>query len=155
MYGTAVGSEGLGWEGGESEGLNVKRRWPTLEAGFEKTKVKVRLLGKPLKRKWETEERTGTHLNFNLTVISRIQQIPIIVGTGIFIFSLERQTALVEIGDDGSIQAGKGFYGAGFTWFILYCKQAVREMYSILREREKRKREMENGTYPSKWLVGG
>lgn len=51
MYGTAVGSEGLGWEGGESEGLNVKRRWPTLEAGFEKTKVKVRLLGKPLKRK--------------------------------------------------------------------------------------------------------
>lgn len=46
-------------------------------------------------------EHTGTHLNLDLTVIPGIQQIPIIVGTGIFIFSLERQTTLVEISDDG------------------------------------------------------
>lgn len=49
MYGIVVGLEGLGWEGGESEGLNVKWRWFIFEVGFEKIKVKVRLLGKLLK----------------------------------------------------------------------------------------------------------
>lgn len=40
MYGLALGPEGLAWEGGAGEGLNVKRRWPTLEARFEKEKRK-------------------------------------------------------------------------------------------------------------------